>query len=356
MGYPMDVCTIMVSIMDFRQFEVINQEFLELEHNVSVLLSGESKYNSEFTLIRNSHYTTEGSFDHMGFLKTILETISKLFRSFYKWITEIEVINLYLSRKAYMLGKSAIGSRGRNIKQSTVILDRLNRFLRVDHIYLKTSTKIESELKTLNKVCSVCYHDLPLAVTDTISKLSTTIHTVDKVSAMQNLIDSIPFSSIAAKMNMSQAEPSRWKGRNVLVSPSLMGGKSVFLLDKKGFIYADTLNTQFPYTASREFDTLSPIGVATIMPCVTDVLGTVSNKTNSTVLSKVRTAESSVKRYIEELAKNDSLSKTEFDFLRQSAMNLVHWLSNVIHPLGNDVVSISKAVIQYGSKSIEALE
>lgn len=298
--------------------------------------------------------------------KAIIRAISEFFKRILDWMTEIDITTNILRRKAYMLQRAALAARGRMISQPYVTLNRLNRFLRSGRTYLHDGIRLERELKILLNVCKVSFVDLPQGVLKALDRLPTVARADDKKMACIDVVESIPFNGLAAKMNMSPLPVERFRREGVLTSGPLIGGKSVFLfrsdlrekgtvgLRFHGFMYTDTQSEQFNYEAQRDFDTMGPLDVVKLPDLLIEILGTVSRVANSSTISQVKRAKSVAENFSMRVATDATMSVSDRDYIRKTVNALMYWSTNISRPLGNDAISVCKAVMHYCQSSLKA--
>lgn len=298
--------------------------------------------------------------------KAIGRAIAEFFKRFLAWMSEVDIMVTILRRRAYMLHKAAIAARGRTVSQPFVTLNRLHRYLRRGHAYMQDSIRMEHELKILLNVCVVAFNELPNDVLRALDKMPTVVTAENKKSACIDIVESIPFQRLANRMKMKPVARERFSRDNVLGTGALIGGRSVFLFQSDlrdkgtvglrfhGFQYTDTLTEQFAYHATREFDTLGPLDIVKMPEILIDILGAVSRASNSTTISKVKRARSVAENFSMRIAQDGSLSAGDRDYIRKSVNALMYWSTNISRPLGNDAISVCKAVIHYCHSSLKA--
>lgn len=299
--------------------------------------------------------------------KAIVKAIAEFFKRIFNWIAEIDIVTQVTKRRAFMLKKAAITARGRNPTQPFVQLNRLHRYLRRGHVYLQDSIRMEYELKNLLNVCTVAFGDMPTDILRALDRMPSVQAATDKKTACVEIIEAIPFPRLAARLKMSPVPRERFSRDNVLATSPLMGGRSIFLFQSDlrskgtvglrfhGFHYADTLIEQFAYAPTREFDTLGSLDIVKLPDILIDILNAVSRTTNSTTLSKIKQARSVAENLSARIAVDESLSGVDRDYIRKTINALMYWTVNVTRPLGNDAVSVCKAVIHYSHQSLKVL-
>jgi hypothetical protein len=298
--------------------------------------------------------------------KAIGKAIAEFFRRFLTWMSEVDIMVSILRRRAFMLQKAAIAARGRTVAEPFVTLNRLNRFLRRGHSYMQDSIRMEHELRVLLNVCTVAFSEIPNDVMRALDKMPTVAVAEDKKKACIEIVESIPFQRLANRLAMKPVARERFSRDNVLGTSPLIGGKSVFLFQSNlrekgtvglrfhGFHYADSLTEQFSYAATREFSTLGPLDIVKMPEILIDILGAVSRASNSTTISKVKRAKSMAENFSMQIAQNGSLSAGDRDYIRKTVNALMFWSTNISRPLGNDAISVCKAVLHYCHSSLKA--
>lgn len=299
--------------------------------------------------------------------KAILKAIAEFFKRIFNWIAEIDVVCSVTKRRAFMLKKAAITARGRNPTQPFVELNRLHRYLRRGHVYLQDSIRMEYELKSLLNVCNVAFGDLPEDILRALDRMPSVQAQADKKLACVEIVENIPFTRLANKFKMTPAPRERFSRDNVQATAPLMGGRSIFLFQSDlrskgtvglrfhGFHYADTLIEQFAFAPSRQFDTLGSLDIVKLPDILIEILSAVSRTNNSTMLAKVKKARSVAENLSARIATDESLSAVDRDYIRKTINALMYWTINVTRPLGNDAISVCKAVIHYCHQSLKVL-
>lgn len=298
--------------------------------------------------------------------KAIGRAIAEFFKRFMAWMSEVDIMVTILRRRAFMMQKAAISARGRTIDQPFVTLNRLHRYLRRGFNYMQDSIRMEHELRILLNVCTVTFGELPNDVLRALDKMPTVVTAEDKKSACVDIVDSIPFQRIANRLGMKPVPRERFMRDNVLGTSPLIGGRSVYLFQSDlrdkgtvglrfhGFHYADSTVEQFDYAASREFNTLGPLDIVKMPEILIDILGAVSRVSNSTTLSKIKRAKSVAENFSMRIASDGSLSAGDRDYIRKTVNALMYWTTNISRPLGNDAISVCKAVLHYCHSSLKA--
>lgn len=302
----------------------------------------------------------------MEIARAIGRAISEFFKRVFVWLSEIDVVVTITKRRAFMAHKAAIAARGRVIRDPFVDLNRLHRYLRCGHVYLQDSIRMEHELKHLLSVSQTVFGDLSMGVLNALDRVPTVMNHPDKKEACVQVVESIPFATLASKLNMRPVDRSRFNRDGVQTSGALMGGNSVFLFQSPlrekgtvglrfhGFQYAPTLKEQFPHTASRRFDTMGPLDVVKLPEILIDLLTAVSRVTNSTTIGKIKRAKSVAENFSMRVAQDGTLSTVDRDYIRKTVNALMYWTTNVTRPMGNDVISVCKAVLHYCHSSLKA--
>jgi hypothetical protein len=302
----------------------------------------------------------------MSIAKAIGRAIAEFFKRFMAWLSEVDIMITVLRRRSFMLQKAAIAARGRSVAQPYVELNRLHRYLRRGHNYMQDSIRIEHELKVLLNVCTVAFSELPDDVLRALDKTPTLAAATDKKAACIDLVQSIPFQRLANRFKMGPVPVERFRRDNVQGTGPLIGGKTVYLFQSDlgskgtvglrfhGFHYADSTQEQFTYAASRQFDTLGPLDIVKMPEILIDILNAISRTTNSTSLSKIKRAKSVAENFSMRVASDGSLSVGDRDYIRKTVNALVYWSSNISRPLGNDAISVCKAILHYCHSSLKA--
>jgi hypothetical protein len=298
--------------------------------------------------------------------KAIGRAIAEFFKRFMQWMSEIDIMVSILRRRSFMLQKAAIAARGRTVQEPFVTLNRLNRYLRRGHSYMQDSIRMEHELRVLLNVCTVAFSEIPTDVLKALDKMPTVVVPENKKLACIEIVESIPFQRLANRLSMKPVPRERFMRDNVMGTSPLIGGKSIFLFQSDlrakgtvglrfhGFHYADSLTEQFSYSATREFSTLGPLDIVKMPEILIDILGAISRASNSTILSKVKRAKSMAENFSMQVAQNGSLSAGDRDYIRKTVNALMYWSTNISRPLGNDAISVCKAVLHYCHSSLKA--
>lgn len=298
--------------------------------------------------------------------KAIGRAIAEFFRRFMTWMSEIDIMVSILRRRAFMLQKAAIAARGRTVQEPFVTLNRLNRYLRRGHAYMQDSIRMEHELRVLLNVCNVAFAELPNDVLKALDKMPTVVVPEDKKKACIDIVEGIPFQRLANRLSMKPVPRERFNRDNVLGTSPLIGGKSIFLFQSDlqakgtvglrfhGFHYSDSTVEQFTYAAEREFNTLGPLDIVKMPEILIDILTAISRASNSTTLAKIKRAKSVSENFSMRIAQDGSLSAGDRDYIRKTVNALMYWSTNISRPLGNDAISVCKAVLHYCHSSLKA--
>jgi len=298
--------------------------------------------------------------------KAIGRAIAEFFKRFMVWMSEIDIVVSILRRRAFMMQKAAIAARGRTVDKPYVTLNRLHRYLRRGHSYVQDSIRLEYELKILLNVCTIAFGDLPNDVLRALDKMPTIVTASDKKSACIDIVETIPFQRIANKLSMKSVPRERFMRDNVQGTSPLMGGKSIFLFQSDlrekgtvglrfhGFQYADSTIEQFAYAPTKQFDTLGPLDIVKLPDVLIEILGAVSRAANSTTLAKIKRAKSVSENFSMRIAQDGTLSTGDRDYIRKTVNALMYWSTNISRPLGNDAISVCKAVLHYCHSSLKA--
>lgn len=297
--------------------------------------------------------------------KAIGKAIAEFFKRFLNWMSEVDIMTSVLKRRAFMLQKAAIAARGKSPSEPFVQLNRLHRWLRRGHVYVRDSIRMEHELKVLLNVCQVAFSDLPNDILRALDRMPTVQAQPNKKQACVDIVEAIPFARLASRFKMVPVPRERFMRDGVLATPPLMGGRSVFLFQSNlaekgtvglrfhGFQYADSITEQFTYASSREFDTLGPLDIVKMPEILIEILTAVSRASNSTTISKVKQARSVAENLSNRISLDESLSAGDRDYIRKTISALMFWTSNVTRPLGNDAISVCKAVLHYCHSSLK---
>lgn len=298
--------------------------------------------------------------------KAIGRAIAEFFKRFMQWMAEIDIMVSILRRRAFMMQKAAIAARGRTVDKPFVTLNRLHRYLRRGHSYMSDSIRMEHELRILLNVCNVAFDQLPNDVLRALDKMPTIATSTDKKTACIDIVESIPFQRIANRLAMKPVPRERFMRDNVQGTSPLIGGKSIYLFQSDlrdkgtvglrfhGFVYADSTIEQFSYAPQREFDTLGPLDIVKMPEILIEILGAVSRTSNSTTLSKIKKAKSVSENFSMRIAQDGTLSAGDRDYIRKTINALMYWTTNISRPLGNDAISVCKAVLHYCHSSLKA--
>jgi hypothetical protein len=298
--------------------------------------------------------------------KAIGRAIAEFFRRFLNWMSEIDIMVTVLRRRSFMMQRAAISARGRQVVEPFVSLNRLHRYLRRGHSYMQDSIRIEHELKVMLNVCKVSFGELPLEILKALDRTPTVQVATDKKLACIEIVESIPFQRLANKLDMNPVPRERFMRDNVLGTKPLIGGSSVFLFQSDlrakgtvglrfhGFHYAESTVEQFDYAPTREFDTLGPLDIVKMPEILIEILDAVSRASNSTTIAKVKRAKSVAENFSTRIAQDGSLSAGDRDYIRKTVNALMYWSTNISRPLGNDAISVCKAVLHYCHSSLKA--
>lgn len=297
--------------------------------------------------------------------KAIAKAIAEFFKRFLNWLSEVDIMTSVLKRRAFMLQKAAIAARGKSPAEPFVTLNRLHRYLRRGHSYMQDSIRIEHELKVLLNVCTVAFSELPNDVLRALDRMPTVQIQPNKKQACIDIVQSIPFPRLASRLKMVPVPRERFMRDGVLSTPPLLGGRSLFLFQSNlvekgtvglrfhGFQYADSLTEQFAYAASRDFDTLGPLDIVKMPDILIEILTAVSRASNAATISKVKQAKSVAENLSNRINLDESLSVGDRDYIRKTISALMYWTTNVTRPLGNDAISVCKAVLHYCHSSLK---
>lgn len=298
--------------------------------------------------------------------KAIGRAIAEFFKRFMQWMSEIDIMVTILRRRAFMMQKAAISARGRTVVEPFVTLNRLHRYLRRGHNYMSDSIRMEHELRILLNVCNVTFGDLPNDVLRALDKMPTVQAAADTKMACIDIVETIPFQRIANRLNMKPVPRERFRRDGVQGTSPLIGGKTVYLFQSDlrdkgtvglrfhGFVYSDSTIEQFTYAPQRDFDTLGPLDIVKMPEILMDILSAISRASNSTTLAKIKRAKSVAENFSMRIASDGAMSAGDRDYIRKTVNALMYWTTNISRPLGNDAISVCKAVLHYCHSSLKA--
>lgn len=300
----------------------------------------------------------------LGVLKAIGRAIAEFFKAVLDYLTSLDLAAIWLGRKVSVLEKAVPTTNGMQATVATIQIGRQAKFLRVGAKYIREASRLEQELKYLDKaigvVSGIYAHGLLDAATHMPGAVRAKTGDMLELSLVA-LVEKIPFDRVAQQLEMQSAPQERFNRSNVQVSKPLLGGHSIFYLQsdllKKGvsgftfhgLMYEKTTSNELKIDSHVDFDVLRPNQIGHIPEVLKSVLSSLSNASNL----PVRTAISRAKASLNNLT--NSMEGTEHDvsLVRRTVSALTYWMGNPSRQLYSNSMSVVRASIAYCEDSIK---
>lgn len=303
--------------------------------------------------------------------KSILEMIKTFFKHMIEFLDNIDITSTWMLRRTALLERVAITSRGKRPSTSKVELGRIYRFLRVGRIYADDSMKLEHELKRLHNAVDVIGKEYLDEMVNSCNSLGSAINGktgAELDQAVTQHVLKIPLDSIASKLRMTGVSYERFNRSNVMATPALIGGRSIYYLKGElinkgskafrthGFIYEETVPETFQIESTREFHTLGPVDIGSIPNVIKDILIGISKSANAERRGRVKRAQQSIDSVLKSMSGKESVTETDMETVRRTVTAMVFWLHSVSKPLFSNSLSVCRATLNYCEESAKTFK
>lgn len=315
--------------------------------------------------LENLTYSQEAmSVSALGVLKAIGRAIAEFFKAVLDYLTSLDLAAIWLGRKVSVLAKTVPTTNGMQATVSTIPIGRQAKFLRVGVKYIRDATRLEQELKYLDKAIGAISGTYAHGLIETATRMPGAVRgkSGDLLElAMVELIEKIPFDRVAQQLDMQSAPHERFNRANVQVSKPLLGGHSIFYLQadllKKGvsgftfhgLMYEKTLGNDLKIDSHVDFDVMRPNQIGHIPEVLKSILGSLSSASNL----PVRTAISRAKASLNNLTTNMEGTEHDVSLVRRTVSALTYWMGNPSRQLYSNSMSVVRASITYCEDSIK---
>lgn len=300
----------------------------------------------------------------LGVLKAIGRAIAEFFKAVLDYLTSLDLAAIWLGRKVSVLKKTVLTTNGMQTTAATVPIGRQSKFLRVGVKYIRDATRLEQELKYLDKVIGVISGTYANSLFDAATHMPGAVRgkSGDLLElAMVELVEKIPFDRVAQMLDMQSAPQERFNRSNVQVSKPLLGGHSIFYLQadllKKGvsgftfhgMMYEKTTSNELKIDSHVDFDVLRPNQIGHIPDVLKSVLDSLSSASNLPVRTSINRAKSSLNN----LTNNMEGTEHDVSLVRRTVSALTYWMGNPSRMLYSNSMSVVRASIAYCEDSIK---
>lgn len=300
-------------------------------------------------------------------IAAMIRAIVSFFKNMVHFMKTLDLGSEILRRKLININRRAQASRGKSVSQPTITLGSRTRFMRVGRIFATDPLKYHGELQHLATVLDVLQNDYIPHLAGVALNLSQVVDTKAGVvgeAALVEFIKRIKFDLYASKLKMGPTPKERFNRENVMMTPPLIGGGSIFYMKQPnlaelkdirfyGFMYSTTERLAIRPDDAVEFPTLSPEQIQKIPDAVIAILDALTKGANSSARSKISTTSSFLEKLLKEIESND-MAPTSVENVRRVTSGISYWLGNPYQPLAVNAMSVIRASIQYCGQSLNS--
>lgn len=300
--------------------------------------------------------------------KAFIQAIRSFFKNLYTYLTNMDLAATWLSRQIAVIERKIIASRGKVPGEAKVQIGPLARYLRYGRLFADDALKLDTELSHLHSVLEIVRAHLVPTVLDHADKIPATVGNhrgAELDRALTQMVLSMPLSQIATKMHMTAAPQSRFNRSNVLMTPPLLGGSSVFYLQGKlvekgtrgfrfhGMVYDRTTEEIPVFAVSHDFRTLSPQEITRLPQLLRDILKSISKSTNQELRSRIARTEKALETFLTKSESNEALTSSDIELIRRTTTSFTYWTHSVLRPMCSTSISVCRASIAYCNESFK---
>src|SRR5690606_2836495 len=300
--------------------------------------------------------------------KAILEALKNFVKDVIKFMENLDIAALWLSRRMRVVERARAASRGKLPTSSTVEIGRMYRYLRVGRVYIEDPIRLQRELdKLYNAVKTV-----NTTYFESISQATTRLHSArgkygkELDDALVNCVLSIPWEVIDRTFGMNALSGTNKFGRpGVRGTDPLLGGITIYRLDGKlgdrgtvgfryhGIITEDSTEEVFNIEESREFKTIQAPDMAGIPDLVIKILEGISSGTQKSAQEKMKRMMTNVESFIKQASTDEKITESDMKAIRRFSSALSYWSHSASRRLYSTSMGVSRAVLTYCEKSIK---
>lgn len=303
--------------------------------------------------------------------KAFIDSVKQFFSKLYTFLKNMDLAAIWMSRQIAVIERKITANRGKVASERTLVLGNAGRFLQYGRLFADDQMKLDTELSHLGKVLEVVRNSLVVGVLDYADKIPATTGSLrgsELDSAYTQLVLAMPLAGVATKLHMTAAPQCRFNRDGVLMSPPLLGGKSIFFLQGKliekgtrgfrfhGMIYDKSLENMSPFAVDRDFKVISPNEMTNTPKLIKDVLEGISKTTNSSMAGRIARTEQTLNSFLKKCESDvDGFTSSDVDLVRRTTTTFMYWIHNVVQPLSSTAATVCRASITYCNASLNAL-
>lgn len=310
-------------------------------------------------------YTVEGVRSATaGVIKAILSSIRKFFAALIDFLANADIAATWLQRRVKMLERQVGTTGSMNATSNKITMGRDYRFLRGSGGLNDDAGLLETNLAYLHKVAKVIVKEHQVAIVAAGGRLASSVHgkTGDALTeVLVGIVESIPFDQLASKIGMHAASKERFNRSNVMASPTLLGGMSLFYMQSDlrskgtnafkfhGFTFEPTRRNEAKIAPTAELSTLLPNQIGKIPEELTKILTEISNGSNASVRGQVSKTRASLEAFVHSVSEDTP----DAENIRKTVSSITHWLQQPNRALILHCMSVVRSTINYCNASIK---